>query len=348
MATFAGFAVIGVAFFQFGVGIAVDRASPWESYLRTLPVGPLVRLAARLVSAALFALAAAAAARRDGRRDVRRVAGGLVLAGLRARARAGTVPFACLGFALGYWAPPQGGAAAREPALPRARVRRRAVDAAVRPPRRRRRRLALPPDARVLRCARRSCARARRGVARMAGAAACSRRSSACSPSPATGVTRAAASRDAEGAAAGTAPPGVRGDITNVAHRRDLFSRRRRGFPYTSTTLTLWFELFVVLIVLKIPVFYVGWVLWWAIKAEPELGADGGTEGVNWHPWRPRSPVSQPGGAIRVAPVAATTASRSAAPAAGRAPPRPVSERPARSGGQLVLERRRPRRWCCS
>ena len=35
-----GFAVIGVAFFQFGVGIAVDRASPWEAYLRTLPVGP--------------------------------------------------------------------------------------------------------------------------------------------------------------------------------------------------------------------------------------------------------------------------------------------------------------------
>ena len=40
MATFAGFAVIGVAFFQFGVGIAVERASPWETYLRTLPVGP--------------------------------------------------------------------------------------------------------------------------------------------------------------------------------------------------------------------------------------------------------------------------------------------------------------------
>ena len=39
MATFAGFAVIGVAFFQFGVGIAVERGSPWESYLRTLPIG---------------------------------------------------------------------------------------------------------------------------------------------------------------------------------------------------------------------------------------------------------------------------------------------------------------------
>ena len=39
MATFAGFAAIGVAFFQFGVGIAVERASPWERYLRTLPIG---------------------------------------------------------------------------------------------------------------------------------------------------------------------------------------------------------------------------------------------------------------------------------------------------------------------
>ena len=30
MATFAGFAALGVAFFQFGVGIAVERGSPWE------------------------------------------------------------------------------------------------------------------------------------------------------------------------------------------------------------------------------------------------------------------------------------------------------------------------------
>src|SRR5258708_1394473 len=55
MATFAGFAAIGVAFFQFGVGIAAERSSPWEAFLRTLPVGPGVRLASRLVSAALFA-----------------------------------------------------------------------------------------------------------------------------------------------------------------------------------------------------------------------------------------------------------------------------------------------------
>jgi ABC-2 type transport system permease protein len=108
MATFAGFAVIGVAFFQFGVGIAVDRASPWERYLRTLPVQPAVRLLARLASAALFAIAAAvvllatAVAATDASLSARR--GGELAATLVA----GTVPFAFLGITLGYWAPAKG------------------------------------------------------------------------------------------------------------------------------------------------------------------------------------------------------------------------------------------------
>jgi ABC-2 type transport system permease protein len=108
MATFAGFAVIGVAFFQFGVGIAIDRGQPWEAYLRTLPVGPLVRLAARLVSAALFASAAAALL----------IATALVVSdaslhsprwiGLAVVLLLGTIPFALLGIALGYWVPARG------------------------------------------------------------------------------------------------------------------------------------------------------------------------------------------------------------------------------------------------
>ena len=108
MAAFAAFASIGVAFFQFGVGIAVERASPWEAYLRTLPIGVATRLAARVLSAALFAAAAAALvvvaallltdAGLDGRRWVQ-----LALALLL-----GTVPFALLGIALGYWAPHRG------------------------------------------------------------------------------------------------------------------------------------------------------------------------------------------------------------------------------------------------
>jgi ABC-2 type transport system permease protein len=107
MATFAGFAVIGVAFFQFGVGIAADRISPWEGYLRTLPVGPGARLAARLISAAVFAIATAAVL------VVTAVAvSGASLstgrwAGFAAALLVGTVPFAFLGVALGYWAPPK-------------------------------------------------------------------------------------------------------------------------------------------------------------------------------------------------------------------------------------------------
>ena len=47
------------------------------------------------------------------------------------------------------------------------------------------------------------------------------------------------------------------------------------------------------LVLLKIPVIYVGWVIWWAVRAEPEIGTEGGTEGVNWHPWR-RPPTAAP------------------------------------------------------
>lgn len=107
MAAFAGFAVIGVSFFQFGVGIAIDRASPWEAYLRTLPVGPAVRLSARLLSASVFAAASATlllvtavSVSNASLAPVRWFALGSALL-------AGTVPFAFLGIALGYWAPPK-------------------------------------------------------------------------------------------------------------------------------------------------------------------------------------------------------------------------------------------------
>jgi ABC-2 type transport system permease protein len=108
MAAFAGFATIGVAFFQFGVGIATERISPWEVYLRTLPVGTGARLAARLLSAAVFAAAAAgvlvavALATTDAALSGRRWLDLAVVLLL------GTVPFALLGIALGYWAPARG------------------------------------------------------------------------------------------------------------------------------------------------------------------------------------------------------------------------------------------------
>jgi hypothetical protein len=69
-----------------------------------------------------------------------------------------------------------------------------------------------------------------------------------------------------------------------------------RERQYTFGALALW-EIIVMLVLLKIPIAYIGWVIWWAVKAEPELGAEGGTDGVNWTPWRrppTRSSPSRP------------------------------------------------------
>lgn len=107
LAGFAATAVLMVTFFQFGVGIAVTRATPWETFARTLPVGAGTRLAARVLSALAFASATVTVvgvvtiAVLDARPTPVRAAAlalGLLLGG---------VPFALLGIALGYWVSPR-------------------------------------------------------------------------------------------------------------------------------------------------------------------------------------------------------------------------------------------------
>jgi ABC-2 type transport system permease protein len=108
MVSYAAFGVLGVALFQFGVGIASERISPWQVYLRTLPAPACVRFAARLVAAAVFALASAGA--------VVAVALSLTSAQLGAdqwlrvgiALVCGTIPFGLLGLAIGYWLTPKG------------------------------------------------------------------------------------------------------------------------------------------------------------------------------------------------------------------------------------------------
>jgi ABC-2 type transport system permease protein len=108
LASFAAYAVLSVAFFQFGVAIAIERARPWERFVRTLPVGATTRMAARLLSASVFALVAVGAV--------------VVLAipttsphlqvgewlGLGVALIAGSIPFTFLGIGLGYWLPAKG------------------------------------------------------------------------------------------------------------------------------------------------------------------------------------------------------------------------------------------------
>jgi ABC-2 type transport system permease protein len=108
LASFAGFAFLAVAFFQFGVGIAAERETPWERFLRTLPARTSARFAARLLSGTVFGLASAGVVVLVGlaTTDAHLTAvrwGALVVALV-----AGAVPFALLGIALGYWASPRG------------------------------------------------------------------------------------------------------------------------------------------------------------------------------------------------------------------------------------------------
>ena len=57
-ASFAVYAVLGVAFFQFGVGIAEDRQSAFAVWQRSLPGGPAPLWIARLCAALVFSTAA--------------------------------------------------------------------------------------------------------------------------------------------------------------------------------------------------------------------------------------------------------------------------------------------------
>jgi ABC-2 type transport system permease protein len=58
LVNFSIFAVLAIVLFQFGIGIAGERTSPWEQYVRTLPATAAERMAARTLVALSFALAA--------------------------------------------------------------------------------------------------------------------------------------------------------------------------------------------------------------------------------------------------------------------------------------------------
>jgi len=107
LAGFAATALLTVTLFQFGVGIALSRETPWEAYLRTLPISVGERLLGRVFSAGVFAAGTVA---------VVTVVAALVYDALPSPARlvvlavalvVGCVPFALLGIGLGYWLPPR-------------------------------------------------------------------------------------------------------------------------------------------------------------------------------------------------------------------------------------------------
>ncbi len=102
LASWSVYAVLGVAFYQFGVGFAQAREMHWSTYLRTLPAGPAPQLVAQLAVAVIFAVLATGVLWAFaffttpvsyGAGQVLRLALALAL---------GAIPFAGLGIALGY------------------------------------------------------------------------------------------------------------------------------------------------------------------------------------------------------------------------------------------------------
>jgi ABC-2 type transport system permease protein len=107
MASYAMWAILGVAFFQVGAGIAEERTTAWERFLRTLPLSAGQRLAGRVLSAALFAAAAAAVVIAEAHLiNPVSVPAGRWLPWIAALL-AGGVMAALAGLAIGYWASPR-------------------------------------------------------------------------------------------------------------------------------------------------------------------------------------------------------------------------------------------------
>ena len=107
VASYVAYAIIGVGILQFGVGIANERGTPWERYLRTLPVSASERLLSRVLISAIFAFAAAGAVVLVGafitpmHYTLSQAVMLMVVAGL------GGLPFLACGVALAYWVSPK-------------------------------------------------------------------------------------------------------------------------------------------------------------------------------------------------------------------------------------------------
>ncbi len=96
-----------MAFFQFGVGIATSRTTPWETYLRTLPAAPATRLAGRVLVGARLRRRHGGAVALVAFTVYRVEMAAWRLGALGLALLVGSIPFALLGIAFGYWLPPR-------------------------------------------------------------------------------------------------------------------------------------------------------------------------------------------------------------------------------------------------
>lgn len=100
---FIVFAIAGVTLYQFGVGIAQERGRPWERYLRTLPVSPFERFAARILVALAFGILTASVVALTARAFTPIDLSTAQWLRVFVYSLAGGVPFVLIGISLGYW-----------------------------------------------------------------------------------------------------------------------------------------------------------------------------------------------------------------------------------------------------
>jgi len=107
LASYCAFGVIGVGFFQFGVSGAIERGSPWQAWLRTLPAPPAVRIAARVLAALAFTAAAVAVVVVLSFTTTPVSLSAIEWVRLIAALVAGSAPFVVLGLTIAYWTSPK-------------------------------------------------------------------------------------------------------------------------------------------------------------------------------------------------------------------------------------------------
>jgi ABC-2 type transport system permease protein len=99
--------VLGVGFFQFGVSTAIERSTPWYVWMRTLPCPARARIAGRVLSALVFASAAALLVTLVALGTTSASLGASAWLRLAAALLVGATPFVLLGLAIAYWASPK-------------------------------------------------------------------------------------------------------------------------------------------------------------------------------------------------------------------------------------------------
>lgn len=106
MASFAAFAVLGVAFFQFGLDFSQERATAWYRYMRTLPASPWTFFAARCLTAIFFSILSAGVVMAVVTIFTPANLGALALLKLTGVLMVGSLPFCVLGLCIGYFVKP--------------------------------------------------------------------------------------------------------------------------------------------------------------------------------------------------------------------------------------------------